>query len=583
MEKKESSNPWLRKCLNALVVLFAMVVLVVEYGFQAQPLSSVYLHFCAVLAVLLLWGTTIYTWITLREKVTWREPCIYILFILLWFIGWYFLPSSLGDFATESRIRWGTFHLYLMILVMLRAGRWSVAAAGQAPTQALLISFATIIFAGAILLMLPSAHRIDRLGFTDACFTATSATCVTGLVVKDTGGDFTRFGQTIILCLMQLGGLGIMIFGALFALLLGSPLSLRESVAMRDIMNEQAPGRIGKVIVFIFIVTLTMEFLGVLGLYGLWTKDALRGGPLYQSIFHSVSAFCNAGFSLHTDSLCAWGSNVRVFCVICPLIILGGLGFPVLSNLWQWLFWHILRLCRHQSPILKPPVRLSLHSKIVLTTSFFLVITGALLILILELTRQNNSVTFFHGKIYLDALFNSITVRTAGFNTIDINQLGSGSKLVLILLMCIGGSPSSTAGGIKTVTFAVMVLAIYATMRRRPQVQAFHRSIPIMIVRRTSTLIMLYGLLLWIMTLLLTITERSKGHDLMDLLFEVTSALGTVGLTTGITAHLTIAGKWVVIAAMFVGRLGPLSLLAALTFNTQSVRYEYPREPLIVG
>lgn len=469
------------------------------------------------------------------------------------------------------------------LVVLLVVARFSIAAAGRSPTRALLISFTVIILTGTFLLMLPAAHRGPGLSVTDAVFTATSATCVTGLIVQDTGGDFTRLGQTVILIMIQAGGLGIMIFGALFALMLGSRLSLRDSVAMREIMQEQTPGRVGRIVVFICIFTFVLELLGFFGLYGMWSTDVQRGGQLYKSLFHSISAFCNAGFSLQTDSLEAYRFSGRVYLIICPLIIMGGLGFPVLENLWKIFLRRLIKRRNPGPDATSSRVRLSLHSKLVLTTSLSLLLIGWLLLMFLELTRPDGNTEAVAWMNPLNALFNSVTARTAGFNTVNINSISAGSKLVLIFLMSIGGSPSSTAGGIKTVTLAVMVLAVYATIKRRPQVQIFQRTIPVMIIRRAATLILLYGLLLWLLTLLLTITEHSLGADMLDLLFEVASALGTVGLSTGVTQHLTIAGKWVIIAAMFVGRLGPLSLLAALTFNARPARYEYPHEPLIVG
>ena len=218
-----------------------------------------------------------------------------------------------------------------------------------------------------------------------------------------------------------------------------------------------------------------------------------------------------------------------------------------------------------------------------MSTSLVLLLSGFAMLLVLELIRPDAKFQGLTGLNCLDALFNSITARTAGFDTVCTKNLSAASKLALIFLMSVGGSPSSTAGGIKTVTLAVMVLAVIATIKRRRQVQIFHRAIPAMIIRRAATMILLYGVLLWILTLLLSITEHSLGVDMLDLLFEVASALGTVGLSTGVTDHLTIAGRWVIIIAMFVGRLGALSLLAALTFNARPVHYEYPAEPLVVG
>jgi len=584
-------NPWtFNRWLGVLGLALAFSSLIVEFGFRRPPVPRIHLHLAQVGAAVLLWWSTVTLWLVeQRREFTWRKPVLDIT-LLVGLAGVLLFRKSLfpESWWTAGGISagWRIFQVYLLILGLVRLGRISMTAAawGSAPTRVLLLSFGVIILTGSFLLMLPGSHRGERLGFTDAVFTSTSATCVTGLIVRDTGGDFTRLGQTVILVLIQLGGLGIMIFGAMFALLLGSPLSLRESVAMRDIMNEQTPGRIGRVVVFICLVTFALEAVGMAGMYGMWPAELGMGRRLYKSLFHAISSFCNAGFSLQANSLVDYQGVWQTYMILCPLIVLGGLGFPVLNNLWTILYHRFSR--KRQLPAPGEgltPARLSLHSKIVLVTTGALLVFGFLLFMVLEMSRSDGGGGFSAGRLCLSSVFNSVTARTAGFNTVAIEGLSAGSKLVLIFLMCVGGSPSSTAGGIKTVTFAVMVLTIYATMRRRRVVHAFKRSIPLMLIRRVATLIMLYGLLLWLLTLLLTITEHSGGRNMLDLLFEVASGLGTVGLSTGVTSELTWAGKWVMIVAMFVGRLGPLSLLAALTFNVRPERYEYPREPLVVG
>ncbi|MBN1845877.1 MAG: hypothetical protein JW810_09355 [Sedimentisphaerales bacterium] len=568
-------------------VVLGLGTLALEYGFTRRTETSAVICCLAVSAAALLWAGKLAGWLWVRRDFHWTQAILDGFLLLGLAAALILVPLIAPAGLSGGRLRWACFHLYLLTICLLQVGRFTVraAAAGRTPTQVLLISFALIICTGAILLMLPAAYRGQDLSFTDAVFTATSATCVTGLTVQDTGGAFTRLGQMIILALIQVGGLGIMIYGSLFALLLGSRLTLKETVAMRDIMNEQSPGRVGRMVVFICLLTFLVEAIGVAGLYGMWQTDSQRGGQIFKSVFHAVSAFCNAGFSLQADSLESYRFAVPVYLVIVPLIILGGLGFPVLENLWHLL---LARRRRRRSPAgsgaaVPTAVRLSLHSKVVLATSLILLLSGWIGLWVLDLTRPDQKGAGFNVMAIVDGWFNSVTARTAGFNTVSIAERSAAGKLVLIFLMSVGGSPSSTAGGIKTVTLAVMVLAMYATIKRRRQVQVFHRTIPVMVVRRAATMILLYGLLLWLLTLLLTITEHSLGADLMDLLFEVASALGTVGLSTGVTGHLTLAGKWVIIGAMFVGRLGPLSLLAALTFNARPVRYEYPAEPLVVG
>ncbi len=484
--------------------------------------------------------------------------------------------------------------IYLIIEVVTKICITSVslAASGRNPTRTLITSFLVLIFAGAGLLMLPRSSTKEYLGFVDALFTATSATCVTGLIVKDTGQDFSPMGQIIILVLIQLGGLGIVVFGAIFALLLGQALSLRESVAMQDLLSARTLGRIVNMIVFIFIVTMIIEAIGAISMFRIWNDVDSWSGDIHQqwfcSIFHSISAFCNAGFSLFNDSFTRYNRSWAIYLVVCPLIILGGVGFSVLYDLagiivdrvkqffkkWlhrDYLFW------------MEMPKRMRLQTKIVLSVSALLIILGTLAILVFEkYASKNHSI---ENVGILGALFQSITARTAGFNTVDIKALSASSKFVLILLMFIGGSPGSTAGGIKTVTFAVLIMTVVSALRKRGEVEMFQRSVRIVVVGRAITIIVLFLVVLFGATFALSITENGNPHNftMLDIIFETCSALGTVGLTTGITPSLTAVGKLIIIAVMLIGRLGPLTLLAALTFNLKTARYNYPEEAVIVG
>ena len=480
--------------------------------------------------------------------------------------------------------------IYLVLQVVSKLCRTCVnlAASGKSPTRTLIASFLVLIIGGAGLLSLPKASTDEKASFVDALFTATSATCVTGLIVRDTGKDFSLMGQLIILFLIQLGGLGIVMFGAVFALLLGQALSLRESVAMQDLLSARTLGRIGNMIAFIFIGTIFIEAIGAVSIFGMWNDVPGWTGDVhkqwYYSIFHSISAFCNAGFSLFDDSFINYDRSWSIYAVICPLIILGGLGFSVLYDLAHIAVERINRFCKkcfhtHYRFSMEAPTRMRLQTKIVLSTSAFLIVLGALAILLFE--RYAGGYDSNTGV--LGALFQSITARTAGFNTIKISALSASSKLVLILLMFIGGSPGSTAGGIKTVTLAVVIMTVYATLRKREEVEMFKRSIRVVVVGRAVTVTLLFVAVLFGASLALSITENINGFTMSDIMFEAGSALGTVGLTTGITRDLTTAGKLIIIATMLIGRLGPLTLLAALTFNLKPAQYNYPDEAIIVG
>ncbi len=497
-------------------------------------------------------------------------------------------------FATSepARIRHAAVGVYLVLQVVTKVCRTVVnlVASGRSPTRALIGSFLVLIISGAGLLMLPRSAARENIALVDALFTATSATCVTGLIVKDTGADFSLMGQVIILSLIQLGGLGIVVFGAVFALLLGQALSLRESVAMQDLLSARTLGRIGNMIAFIFVGTLLFEALGAVSLFGMWDDAASWQGDMrrqwFYSVFHSISAFCNAGFSLFSSSFAGYKKSWGVYGVVCPLIILGGLGFGVLYDLFYTATGRVrrffkVRLNKEVRLTTEAPKRLRLQTKIVLSTSAILIVLGMVGILLFERFASPDSSAEKVGV--LGALFQSITARTAGFNTLSVKALSASSRFVLILLMFVGGSPGSTAGGIKTVTLAVVIMSAVAALRKREEVEMFKRSVRIVVVGRAITVTLLFVAVLFTATLALSITENSNGFTMSDIMFETGSALGTVGLTTGITGSLTAAGKVIIIAVMLIGRLGPLTLLAALTFNLKPVKFNYPDEAVIVG
>ena len=574
--------------LTAVVVAATFVLL---YGFHEPLMSLRTLHLVQIAAFMVVLAEKTIRFVNALSKreflrVFWFEIPLLLLFtiVVLGAGSWF----SAKDPARIKMLALGT---YLMAQVVAKTCRACVnlAASGQNPARVLIGSFCVLIIAGAGMLMLPKSYTTDQMNFVDALFTATSATCVTGLIVKDTGADFSLMGQIVILTLIQLGGLGIVIFGAVLALLLGQALSVRESVAMQDLLSAQTLGRISKIIGFIFVGTITIEAVGAISLLDLWQGAPGSGLDRHQqwfySVFHSISAFCNAGFCLFSRSLIDYNKSWRIYIVIAPLIVLGGLGFGVLYNLFGIGCDKVKRLITGKygtsnlaglgAPAVAP-VKMQLQTRIVLATSFALIIVGTLAIIIFG--RSTNPVEGFTG-----ALFQSITARTAGFNTIDIASLSAANKLVLIALMFIGGSPGSTAGGIKTVTFLVIIMVVYATLLKRRNVEIFKRSIRPVVVGRAITVTVLFAAVLLFGTLALSLTESESVFAVEDIMFETASALGTVGLSTGITPALTTAGKLIIIATMLIGRLGPLTLLASLMFNLNPAGYDYPSEPIIVG
>ncbi|MBN2313070.1 MAG: hypothetical protein JXM79_04015 [Sedimentisphaerales bacterium] len=580
--------------MNALTAAVVVASFVSLFGFDKPLLAAWILYTIQVVCLVLFVAEKLVRLFNAVSKVEfWRAnwfeiPLLIGLGIVVGGAGRWFSMSG-----TEAAIiQYFAIGLYLIVQVIAKLCRTSVnlAASGKNPTRTLIASFVVLIISGAGLLMLPAASTPGRehVSFIDALFTATSATCVTGLIVKDTGQDFSVMGQVVILTLIQLGGLGIVVFGAVFALLLGQALSVRESVAMQDLLSASTISRIGNMIAFIFVATIFIEALGAVSLFGMWNGNIEH--RWFCSVFHSISAFCNAGFSLFNTSFIEYHRSWQIYSIVCPLIILGGLGFSVLYDLANIAADRVKRFCKlcfnkQYRFAMEAPKRMRLQTKIVLTVSVFLIVFGACAIFLFEryaagpdVDQKSSLVDRISG-----AFFQSVTARTAGFNTVDISTMTPSSKFILILLMFVGGSPGSTAGGIKTVTLAVVIMTAVAALRRRHEVEMFRRSVRIAVVGRAITVTLLFVAALFSVTLALSVTENSNGFTLSDIMFEAGSALGTVGLTTGITPFLTTGGKMIIIATMLVGRLGPLTLLAALTFNLKPARYDYPDEAVIVG
>jgi len=466
------------------------------------------------------------------------------------------------------------------------------------PTRFLLVAFVLLISVGALALALPRAtvpEVTQRSDFSivghliDSAFTATSATCVTGLIVKDTGHDYTQFGQVVILVLIQMGGLGIMVFGSVLGLLAGRSLSLRDSLVLQDETSYQTVGEMRGIVRFIVASTFMIEAIGVVIVYPMFANLPSVGDRVFHAVFHSISAFCNAGFSLQTDSLHSFRGSWPTYLGIMPLIVLGGLGFPVLQDLWHG----VKKLFAWRRPPMNPvalntTVRLrvfSLHSRLVLLTTAMLILGGAILLMIVDAVGRpggHDAAAYSWGQKFLDALFLSVTCRTAGFDTIpmDIHARTAGTHLLSSILMFIGGSPGSTAGGVKTSTLAVIALGVWSTLRGRHHVEIFSRTIPEFVVRRASVVVAVMAALVSAVTLILCASEATS---LRAALFETVSAAGTVGLSTGLTPHLTWIGRIMIMITMLAGRLGPLTVLVAMAGRPKQVRYEYPSESVIIG
>lgn len=431
--------------------------------------------------------------------------------------------------------------------------------------QIIILGFFSIILLGALLLMLPFSAKCGRITpFSKTLFTATSAVCVTGLVVVDTGSYWSAFGQTVILLLIQIGGLGVITVASLFTMLSHQKISLMQRSIMQDAISAPQVGGVVRLTRFILRGTILIELLGAFFLLPVFLRDyGIRG--VWMALFHSVSAFCNAGFDLLGTSaapfvsISSYVGNPVVNLTIMLLIILGGLGFLTWNDIYTWRF----RLRRYR-----------LQSKIILTATAFLILLPAVFFFFEDLSSLP-----LQSRI-LASLLQSVTMRTAGFNTVELSKMSGPSQAIQIVLMLIGGSPGSTAGGIKTTTFVVLLANFVATIFQKEDAQMFGRRMEESAVKTAATIFFMYAALFFTGAVILSIYERLP---LSACLYETASAVGTVGVTLGITPKLHLLSQLVLIILMFLGRVGALTLIfAAISTRTHSFA-KLPQEKIAVG
>jgi len=445
------------------------------------------------------------------------------------------------------------------------------------PSQVLVMGFISLILIGATLLSLPIASATGKtIGPIDALFTSTSAVCVTGLVVLDTGTAFTLFGQIVILVLIQSGGLGFMSLASLIFLLIGKRITLRERILIKESLNEFSMSSVVRLVKIVLLVTFSIEAIGAVLLSFQFIPEFGIAGGIYRSVFHSISAFCNAGFDLMGGfkSFSEYAANPIINITFISLILLGGLGFVVLIDVFNK-----IRNWKKS--------RLSLHTKLVLITSAVLIAVGLVVYFSLELKNPNTLQGLSRrGKVFA-GIFQSITPRTAGFSTIDQGQLKSGSKFLTMILMFIGASPAGTGGGIKTTTFVVVFLLIASVAKGFQDITVMKRRIRKDIVLRAVTLFVGGLLLVVFVTMLLLIIENGKGgiFTFENILFEAFSAFGTVGLGTGITPYLEPLSRIVIIFSMFAGRVGLMTVMYAMAsrMSKHEDKIRHTEENVMVG
>ena len=440
------------------------------------------------------------------------------------------------------------------------------------PESVLALGFLTLIVLGTVLLALPAASRTGQsIGLFNSLFTSASAVCVTGLVAVDTGTSFSFFGQAVLLVLIQVGGLGFMVFATMIMVMIGRKISIRGRMLIREAMNTTSMSDLGRVTRLYLLLSICIEFIGMALL-------SLRFVPLFgwrhglwMALFHAVSAFCNAGFDLfgRYASLTAFAGDSLVLLTIAVLIILGGLGFAV-----------ILEFLQNRGGFRS----LSLHTRIVLTATGVLLLTGTAFFWLAERLNPETLAGMPEGEKALNAFFQSVTMRTAGFNSFDLSRFRDGSKLFSSLLMIVGASPASTGGGIKTTTTAALALLMLSVIRGENEVNVTHRRLPDDITRRALAVAGLFLTTLLAGTLIVSLIEDGR-FPLEDILFEASSAMGTVGVSAIGTPNLSPVSRAVLVPMMFLGRVGPLTLAVAVAKRQGRIKSasKYPEERIMIG
>ena len=441
-------------------------------------------------------------------------------------------------------------------------------------SRTICIGFLALIVVGTLLLLLPfSTASGDWNSPLVALFTATSAVCVTGLIVVDTGTYFSSFGQGVVLTLIQLGGLGYMTATTLLLLLLGRRLCLKDRLAIQQAMETAELANVNSLLISIVSMTLIFEMTGAFCLMPTFREDFGFGRSLWLSIFHSISAFNNAGFSLFSDSLVQYAENAWPMAVVSGLIILGGIGYQVIMEAFMW--------GRDRLRGRKENTVFSLHFRIVTSTTLALLLIGTIAFLLIEYDNPETLAGRSFGTQALLAGFQSVVMRTAGFNSIDIGAMETSALFMAIALMFVGASPGSTGGGIKTTTVRILLVSTYTALRGKEEVNCYKRQIPTIRVLKALAVVFASGISVVIMTTCISITDPDLSF--ISILFESVSAFATVGLSTGITADLSTMGQLFIIVTMYIGRVGILLLMSALLGDPSPSAIHFPEEDLLTG
>jgi trk system potassium uptake protein len=561
----------LRLLLPSVLFNLATIFLVIGvegYNYRWSPLVALTDLFALFAVVLSMVRDGFDLWSRL-DKWTWIRHQAVEWLTLAGLIFLVFTSPSASLVRWMVALRQGYFAFKLVL--QTAAGHQIASHLSDYPARLIALSFASIIGVGTLMLTFPESTT-DSYGASllDALFTSVSATCVTGLTVQDTGAYFSRFGQVVILGLIQVGGLGIMTLSGAAAVLFGRRLGLRSRTVLADVLDLPDLDALQSLMVYIVKMTLLIEMIGAVLLFGRFIWDQPLADAAFSAVFHSVAAFCNAGFSTWGDSLTRYRGDWFINLVISLLIICGGLGFTVIAGLIGPELW--------RGPHASRWARLSVHVKMVVIATSLLLSLGMIIFYFCEYHTTLSQLPL--SEKILGAAFSSVTARTAGFNTVDMGALSGAGVLLLVVLMFIGGAPSSTAGGIKVTTAGVLFLSVRAMLGGREEVECFGRTIPKTVVYKALAIAVISFIIVVVFFGLLLITERHSFHSL---LFEAVSAFGTVGLSMDLTPNLTIIGKVLVIILMYIGRTGPLTMALAIGEGHGAAQYRLPSESVLVG
>ena len=589
-DKQLRALKWVEKTNSVIRVIFTLMIFFVwvfDLGFPNQEIFPIHSLLYGI-ALFVLGQNYLYRLIFIYKdtsKVRLRLEVVLTCLLHFsaiiqfgWLDGWTLLQAYQGTFTNLL--------ISLLFFIELSSMSLGINKLSIHPALIFILSFLLVILVGTVLLKLPNA-TVGGITWIDALFTSTSAVCVTGLIVVDTATAFTGTGQTIIMILFQIGGLGMMTFTSFFGFFFKGGHSLQSQLFLKDYINEDNISKIGSTLVKIILFTIGFELLAS-GLIFVIIDPSLfssTGERAYFALFHSISAFCNAGFSTLTNGLYETGfrTEYHIHLILAISVILGGIGFPVIVSYYQV----AKRICinyynsftKKDSFYHHTPRTFNINTRLTTVTTFILLVVGFVTYWIFE---EKNTLAGLEGYgKFVTAFFGSVTPRTAGFNTVDMTQLAVPTVLIYLILMWIGASPGSTGGGLKTTTFAVAVLNALSIAKGKDRVEVFNRQIDPETVRKAFAVILLSFLVIGMGVFMVLFFNPEL--DILDVAFEVFSAFATVGLSLGITAKLTTGSKLVISLIMFLGRVGTLTVLVAFIRKTRSLRYKYPQETVFIS